>query len=342
MKTGSSRSGLDLAAAFAAVWLIWGSTYLAIAVAIDTLPPFSMAGSRFFAAGFLVVVVLRARGVPWPRPREWAGAVLVGGLMLFGGNGLVTWAEQRVPSSVAALLITTVPLWMTLLDGMVYGGLRPRVRSWVGLVLGFAGVVVLVRPSGDDLGRIDPAGAAALLLAAFSWANGSLLSRRVRLPLSPAMAVGAEMVAAGLLLLGLGLARGELSAWRPGDASRESVAALLYLVFFGSIIAFSAYMYLLRRVSAVAVSTYAFVNPIVAVILGWRLGGEAITTRVLFAGALILMAVSTILARGRRAHTGFRGADPGAINPDPDAAGSLARRPPAGPTTDGPPCPRTR
>ena len=300
METTAAASRLMLGLAFAAVWIVWGSTYLAIAVAIETLPPLVMAGVRFVVAGVLVLGFVRLRGAVWPSRRQWRSAAIVGALMLLGGNGLVTWAEQTVPSSIAALLITTVPLWMTLLEGSVYGGRKPGPRAWIGLALGFLGVAVLVRPQPEDVAAWPLLGSLALITAAFSWANGSLLSRRLDLPSSPMVAVGAEMLAGGALMALIGIARGELVGFDVGAVSARSMSAWLYLVAFGSIMAFSAYMFLLRHVSATAVSTYAFVNPMVAVLLGWWLADEPVTLRVLGAGGLIVVAVVVILLRPSR------------------------------------------
>lgn len=300
MDSQASRRRLAIVSSLAAVWVVWGSTYLVIAIAIETIPPFTMAASRFLVAGILLLAFARLRGLPWPAARQWGAATLVGTLLLVGGNGLVTWAEQTVPSSIAALLITTVPLWMTVLDGLVYGGARPRRRTWVGLVLGFVGVGILVRPTGDELGALPLFGTLALLLAAFSWANGSLWSRRLPLPESPLMAVGAETLTGGLVLALLAGLRGEFGALQLADVSARSAWSLVYLVFFGSIAALTAYQYLLRTISASAVSTYAFVNPIVAVSLGWWVAGEPVTPRVLVAGGLIVTAVVVILGTWKR------------------------------------------
>jgi drug/metabolite transporter (DMT)-like permease len=277
------------------VWIVWGSSYLAIAVAIESIPPFAMAATRFGVAGVLLLGFARLRGTAWPERRQWGAAALVGTLLLVGGNGLVTWAEQTVPSSIAALLITTVPLWMTILDGLIYGGKRPTFRTAAGLVVGFTGVGILVRPSGDELGSLPLLGSIALLVASFSWAHGSLWSRRLPLPTSPLMAVGAEMLCAGVILAAIAAARSEFSDFDPGAVTPRSLVSLAYLVVFASIAALTAYQYLLRTISASAVSTYAFVNPIVAVALGWTLASEPVTARVLVAGALIVTAVIVIL-----------------------------------------------
>lgn len=293
------RERLLLIAAFLAVWVIWGSTYLGIAIAIETLPPLVMAGMRFVVAGLLMLAFARARAMAMPDLRQWRAAAIVGVLMLFGGNGLVTLAEKDVPSSIAALLITTVPMWMTLLDAPFYGGRRPGRRAWAGLVLGFVGVGILVRPSGNDLASWPLLGSILLVSASFFWAHGSLLSRKLTLPKAPIVAIGAEMLAGGASMAAAGVLRGELVAFDPAAVSTRSAVAWIYLTIFGSIIAFSAYMHLLRKVSSTAAGTYAFVNPVVAVVLGWWLAGEVITPRVLVAGALILIAVMAILWKPR-------------------------------------------
>ena len=296
-----SRRRAAILLSLAAVWLVWGSTYLVIAIAIETIPPFTMAATRFVVAGLLLLAFARSRQLPWPNRRQWGAATLVGTLLLVGGNGLVTWAELTVPSSIAALLITTVPLWMTILDGLVYGGARPKRRTWIGVVLGFVGVAVLVRPTGDELGALPLLGTLALLAAAFSWANGSLWSRRLPLPNSPLMAVGAEMLTGGLVLAAIAGLRGEFGALDLAAVSARSGWSLAYLVLFGSIAALTGYQYLLRTISAAAVSTYAFVNPLVAVTLGWFVADEPITVRVLVAGSLIVTAVVVILGSWKRA-----------------------------------------
>ena len=295
-----ARRRLLLIASFAAVWFVWGSTYLAIAIGIETMPPFTMAGIRFVLAGGMVLVWCASRGVRVNSLIHWRNAAVLGGLMLAVGNGGVTWAEQTVPSSIAALIITTVPLWMTFLEGTVYGGRRTTVRTWVGMALGFFGMIGLIRPSGDDLGSLPIAGSLVLLLSAFAWANGSLLARKLSLPASPLASLGAQMTAGGVILLAVAGLTGETASFDPAAVSTRSGLAVGYLVIFGSIISLSAYMYLLRQVSASAVGTYAFVNPVIAVFLGWWIASEPLTPRILLAGAMIVCAVVVILVPWRR------------------------------------------
>lgn len=300
MDADLARRRLWIALSFVTVWFVWGSTYLAIAIGIETLPPFTMAGTRFLVAGLAVLGWCALRGIRITEPAHWRSAAVLGALMLAGGNGGVTWAEQSVPSSVAALIITTVPLWMTFLDGTVYGGRRATVRTWAGLALGFLGMVGLLRPSGDELGTLPLAGALVLLGSSCAWANGSLLARRLAQPRSALGFLGAQMTSGGVILLTLAAASGEFAGFDPGGVSLRSVLALGYLAVFGSILSLSAYMYLLRQVPASAVGTYAFVNPVIAVLLGWSIAGEPLTPRVLLAGGMIVLAVVVILAPARR------------------------------------------
>lgn len=295
--TSERRSGSRAAifAAFAAIYLIWGSTYLAIRIGLESLPPFLMAGSRFVIAGVLLYGWLRIRGLPRPSDRQWWSAVVTGVLMLVFGVGGVTWAEQWVPSGVAALLVATVPLWMALLDAAAYRRGRISGRDAIGMMLGLAGVSVLVGLWSSDLGRVHPAGAAIILLGAMAWSLGSLHSRKAELPKSPAMTVAIQMISAGIVLL---VISSVLREWQTGFAlaqiTTRSAMALLYLIVIGSIVTLSAYVWLLRTVSASAVATYAFVNPVIAVVLGWAVAGEPMGPRVLGAAVLIVGAVVLI------------------------------------------------
>lgn len=304
---------LAILAAFAAIYLIWGSTYLAIHVAIETLPPLLMAGVRFFTAGILMYLFLRLRGGARPTAAQWRSAFIVGGLLLLGGNGLVVLAQQTVPSGVTALLVSMLPLWMVILNAVWPGGSLPSIRDVIGLLIGFVGLIVLVSRAslgsllGDGLGldlaadRVDPWGAGGLVIASLCWAFGSLYSRGAPLPASPLMATAMQMICGGGLQLIVGLGLGEAGRFNPATIERRSVVALAYLIVFGSWIAFSAYVWLLRVVPPGKVATYAFVNPVVAVLLGWIFLGEKVTTLKLIAMALIITAVVLITMQTRTA-----------------------------------------
>jgi drug/metabolite transporter (DMT)-like permease len=289
------RNRLAILAAFAAIYLIWGSTYLAIRIGLETMPPFLLAGTRFMVAGTLLYAWLRLRGVPRPTDAQWWQAALTGTLMLVCGVGGVTWAEQRVPSGAAALLAATVPMWMTMIDTWVLRCSRGGAPVVAGLAVGLAGVAVLVGTSHSDLEAIDPVGAAVILGATVAWSVGSLRSRRANLPEQPAMTVAVQMVAGGVVLLVLSSV---LREWQHGfalsEVSLRSATALVYLAVVGSMVALCAYVWLLRQVAAPTVATYAFVNPVVAVFLGWSLAEEAVGPRVMIATSLIVGAVALI------------------------------------------------
>ncbi len=288
-------------AAFAAVYLIWGSTYLAIRFAIETIPPHLMAAARFLVAGAVLYAWSRLRGAPRPTARNWGAAAVVGGLLLLGGNGAVVWAETRVPSGLTALLVAMVPIWMAVLEGLPrHGGRKPRLPVLAGLVLGLAGLALLVAP-GKLAGRVDPIGAGVLVLGSFSWAFGSLHSRVANLPRSGFLATGMEMVAGGVWLGAFGLATGQAGELTLAAISTKSLVSLAYLVVFGSLVGFTAYIWLLGETTPARVSTYAYVNPVVAVLLGWGFAGEAMTLRSLVAAAVIVGAVALIIRYGARA-----------------------------------------
>ncbi|MFK7742832.1 MAG: EamA family transporter [Planctomycetota bacterium] len=281
--------------AFAAVYLIWGSTYLAIRFAVETLPPFLMAGIRFTAAGTALFGWAAIRGAKRPSAVHWRSALVIGLLMLLGGNGLLTWSELYVPSGVAALIVATVPLWMVVLEALRPGGARPAPRAVFGLLLGLAAIALLIGPQGYDHTSIDPVGAAVICLAAFSWALGSVYSRHAPQTPSTIQNVGMQMLSGGAALLVLGYASGErldLAA-----VSSSSAWSLVYLTVAGGIVGYSAYVWLLKVSTPARVSTYAYVNPVIAVLLGWALAGESLGPRVLMAGATVVTAVVLITWR---------------------------------------------
>ena len=305
MTTNSTAppSRLALTTAFAIIYLIWGSTFLAILFAIQTLPPFLMAGVRFLVAGSLVYAWSRfVSGAAAPNRAQWRGAAAVGVLLLVGGNGLLVWSEQRVPSGVAALLVGTVPCFMAVIDWLRPGGARPSGHVVAGLLLGLLGLVWLVGP--DALmggGRADFIGATAVVLGSFSWAAGSIYSRHAETPASPFLSTAMQMLAGGAVLLLLSFVLGEPWAFDVNSVSLRSALGILYLIVFGSIVAFSAYIWLLRVSTPARVSTYAYVNPVVAVLLGWALADEGLTMRVGVAAAVIVSGVALITLAPKRA-----------------------------------------
>lgn len=287
--------------AFAAVYVIWGSTYLAIRFAIETIPPFTMAGVRFVTAGALLFAWARARGVALPTRRQLRDGAVVGTFLLLGGNGAVVWAQQWVPSGLAALLVATVPLWMVVLDWVWGGARRPGPGVAFGLVWGLAGVALLTGGLGAD--TFEPGtllGGLVVLVGSLSWAVGSIYARTAKVPAAPRMATAVQMLAGGALLLIAGAAGGEWGGFDPGAVSLRSGLALAYLVVFGALVAYSAYIWLLGVSTAARVSTYAYVNPVVALFLGWALADEPLTPRTLAAAAVILSAVVVLNRLGRR------------------------------------------
>jgi drug/metabolite transporter (DMT)-like permease len=284
-----------IVAAFAAIYLIWGSTYLAIRFAIETIPPYLMGGIRFLIAGGLLYGVLRWRGVRPPSRRQWRAALIVGGLLLFAGNGGVIVAEQFVPSSLAALIVALVPLWMVLLNWKWGDRIRPSSGTALGVGLGVLGIGLIAAPGASAAGSaVNPIGLVILIVASLSWSIGSLYSRRAQLPSNALLSTAMEMLMGGVLMLIAGLLLGQGGQIRLDHVSFLSLAALTYLVIFGSLIGFTAYVWLLKVSTPARVSTYAFVNPIVAVFLGWLLAGEELEPRILIAAAIIILAVMLI------------------------------------------------
>jgi drug/metabolite transporter (DMT)-like permease len=286
----------QLIAAFAIVYVVWGSTYLAIHFAIETLPPFLMAGARFLLAGGVLYTWMRwVAGTPPPTRANWRSTGIVGLALLLGGNGLVVWAQFRVPSGVAALLVGVVPCCMVIVDWLRPHGTRPSLQVLLGLMLGIAGLFFLIGPDAVmGSGRIDLLGAAVILIACFCWAAGSIYSRHGAMPRSAFLSTAMQMLAGGVGLTIAGLLHGELAGLDPTAFSGRSIAAWVYLIVFGSIVAFTAYAWLLRVSTPARVSTYAYVNPVVAVLLGWALAGEPLTGRMMVAAAVILSGVALV------------------------------------------------
>lgn len=283
-----SRQPLLIVAALLALYFIWGSTYLAMRVAIDSFPPFMMAGLRYLIAGVLMYIFLRLRGAPAPDGMQWSGAVAVGGLLLLGGNGSVAYAQQWLATGLAAVAIATVPLWTVLFSSL--WGKSSTGREWFGISLGLAGVVLL--NLGDNM-RASPLGAALLLFAAASWSFGSVWSKYLRLP-HGLMGSATQMLGGGVLLLLWSLVIGEKLTAAP---TTKPLLAMAYLIVFGSFLAFSAYLYLLKTVRPALATSYAYVNPVIAIWLGMVFLNEKITPLEFAAMPLILAAVGLVIAR---------------------------------------------
>lgn len=292
-------SRLALVGAFAAIYLVWGSTYLAIRIAIETLPPFAMAGIRFILAGGALFAYARWRGAAKPTAAHWWSALVLGGFLLLGGNGAVVWSEKTVPSGIVALLVATVPLWMVIINWLRRGGVRPTRWECVGLILGFVGAAILVNPRPVEGQSLSIFGAGVVILGSLSWAIGSVWSQHARIPSSPLLFAGMEMLAGGFLLSIAGVVAGEWEQAHTWRFSLQSCLALAYLAVFGSIIAFSAYTWLLSVTTAAKVSTYAYVNPVVAVLLGSLVKGEPVGPWTIAAMAIIVTGV-VFITKGRR------------------------------------------
>lgn len=293
----ASPSTTGLIAAFAAVYLIWGSTYLAIRYAIETIPPLLMMGLRHLTAGTLLYVWTRSRGTPAPRLREWFYPALIGMLLFLGGHGSLAWAEQHVPSGIAALLVATLPMWIVVLARM-WGTERHISRSsLIGLVLGFIGVLVLFGPDAlHHNGELNLVGAGAVLFGTFIWAAGTIWMRNVKMPESPVLSSSMQMLAGGASLVIAATIAGETRGFHVTNVSALSWLSLAYLIVFGSIIAFTAYTWLHMVAPPSRVATYAYVNPLVAVLLGWALASEPTSVFTWIAMLVILGGVALVNA----------------------------------------------
>lgn len=295
-----ARSALVLA--FAAIYLIWGSTYLGIRIAMDTMPMFLMASGRFLLAGGILFTLLRLRGAAWPNARQWKANIIVGLFLLLGGNGLVVWAQQSVPSGITALLIGGGPLFIVVTEWAWPGGTRPTLVTMGALLLGFAGVTWLAAPWESNAGGgINPAGVMAIIGACVSWAFGSIYSRHSRHGAEPFISASLQMLGGGAGLLLVAWWHGDFAQLNLSTISHRSWGAFAYLVCIGSLIGFSTFVWLLKHSTPARVSTYAYVNPIVAIFLGWLILNEPITARTLVASAIILAAVAIITTQKARA-----------------------------------------
>ncbi len=291
----AKRKKTRILLAFAAVYLVWGSTYLFIKYAIETIPPFMLGATRFLASGGLLYAIARLRGGAHPSARDWRSAAITGVLMLGLGNGAVMFAEQTVPSGVVALIVSTVPIWIVLLDWLRPRGVRPRTSVFAGLALGLIGMVILIGPRAIiGEGHVDGIGALVLFIGSMGWALGTILSKGSKRSGSPLAYSALQMLAASAAMMVAALVFNEPANFALANVSLRSILSWVYLVLFGSIIGYTAYIYLLGVVSAAKAATYAYVNPIIAVLLGWAFANEPISARTLVAAAVILGGVATI------------------------------------------------
>ncbi|MBL0173349.1 MAG: drug/metabolite exporter YedA [Gemmatimonadaceae bacterium] len=293
----ASRNRLVLG--FLVIYVVWGSTYLAIRWGVETIPPFVMGGVRFLIAGGLLYGFSRWRGAAAPSAIEWRNSAIIGFLLLFVGNGAVSWSEQRVSSGMTSLMVATVPLWLVLCE--VAQGKRPGFAKWAGVALGLVGVALLVLPADGQISSaaVAPSGAIVLACGSLSWTIGSLYSRTARLAKPAALAISMQMLAGGVMLMVLSVVSGELSHVHRDAITLASVYSLAYLIVFGSLIGFSTYMWLLRVASPTAVGTYAYVNPVVAVLLGVALAGERMPPQALLAMLVIVGGVAMVSLGGQ-------------------------------------------
>jgi drug/metabolite transporter (DMT)-like permease len=291
-------TALGIWTALSAVYLIWGSTYLAIRFTVETMPPFLSAAARFLISGTVLYSWRRAAGDPAPAKIEWRNASIVGVLLLVGGNGGVVWAAQYIPSNLAALLVATVPLWMVLFDTVRPGGERPNPTALSGILAGLCGAALLIGWSAGDSTPQGLYGALAVVLASFFWAIGSIYGKTAKLPSSPLVTTGIEMLVGGSAQIFVGLVLGEFARWDSAEVTFRSLMAWTYLTAIGPI-AFVAYAWLLRVAPIPLVATYSYVNPLVAILLGYFLGREMITLRILLAAGLIIASVALVSRRQR-------------------------------------------
>ncbi len=280
---------------FAAIYLIWGSTYLGIGLAVQSMPPHIMAAIRFLISGAVLYAFMRWRGVAAPKWNHWRSALIIGIFLLGLGNGSVAWAETMIPTGLAALMIAITPLWMVLMEALRPGGHKPHGGIFIGITLGLAGMLLLIGPAALGFERpLNLLGVAIILSASLSWAFGSIYSRHAQLPESPLLLTGMEMLLGGVFLLGMSVVFGEWNEFHFAQVTTISWLALAYLILIGSFLGFSAYVFLLQVSTPAKVSTYAYVNPVVAVFLGWALNGEQITPITFVASAVIVVGVAII------------------------------------------------
>jgi drug/metabolite transporter (DMT)-like permease len=287
------------------LYIVWGSTYLGIKVAIETIPPFFHAGIRFLVSGIILVTWQHTAGQQMPTRKQWVSTAIIGTLLLLGGNGLVAWAEQVIPSGVAALIIGSVPMFLVVIEALRPNGIKPNWQAIVGLLIGFAGIFILVGPAeiSGNTAKLNPYGVVALFFACLFWSIGSIYSKSADLPKSSLMSSGAQMLMGSIGLFIISLVTGELNHWDPASISTRSIYGLLYLILAGSLIGFASFGWLLQNAPISLVATYAYVNPVVAVLLGNWLAAEPLEPRIGLAAAIIIGSVIFInMTKPRAAH----------------------------------------
>lgn len=281
--------------ALLALYIVWGSTYLAIRFAVESIPPFFHAGVRFLVSGIILIVWQRMAGQPMPTRKQWISLAIIGNLLLLGGNGLVAWAEQTIPSGIAALMIGSIPMFLVVTEAFRPGGVKPNRWTFLGLLIGFIGIFILIGPAElTGSSKLDPLGIVALFFACVFWSIGSIYSKHADMPKSSLVSTGGQMLMGSIGLFVISLATGELAGWSPADVTSKSALGLVYLIFAGSLIGFVAYGWLLQNAPISLVATYAYVNPIVAVLLGNWLADEALEPRIWLAAGIIVGSVMFI------------------------------------------------
>ncbi len=299
MSAHPSRTALLLG--FLAIYIIWGSTYLGIRVAVETMPPFLMAGVRFLLAGVVLFTALKLRGATWPTRAQWRDHTIVGACLLLGGNGVVAWAEQTVPSGLTTLILGASPMMMVVMEWLRPGGTKPTAAVWCGFMVGLSGLFILLGPGALPDGVRPPVfSVAVLVLTSLVWWGGSLYGKHAKSGAAPLVSAALQMLSGGVILILFGLAMGEAKRVHLAAISRHSWIAWSYLVVAGSLVAYPVYVWLLKHSTPTRVSTYSYVNPIVAVILGWAILDEPLTPRIALAAVVIIGAVAIITVQKNR------------------------------------------
>jgi drug/metabolite transporter (DMT)-like permease len=287
--------------ALLALYIVWGSTYLGIRFAVETIPPFLQAGVRFLISGIIIMVWQRAVGATMPTRRQWISTAIIGNLLLLGGNGMLGWAEQTIPSGVAAVIIGSMPMFLVVAEAIRPNGVKPNLRAIIGLLIGFAGIIILVGPSefSGNGHQLNPLGLGALFIACITWSSGSVYAKHADIPKSTLVTTGAQMLMGSIGLFIIAFITGEFHGFNVMEVSTKSMLGLTYLIFVGSLVGFVSYGWLLQNAPISLVATYAYVNPIVAILLGTWFASEALEPRIWLATVVIIGSVIFINTGGR-------------------------------------------